>query len=169
METNTLNNENRNELFEELKGKCKSIVKRDLYGSIVLILVIPLLFFTLQKLGDPKNIFYFIYWITIFCFGVWSLLFDYRSLKNLDSLDTPERLLHWFEKKHRYNMIFWIVGCVCIFGIMLVGAGFDIWAIIGMALGIGIVVLCFYSSGGPWWYRKDMDIIEQLRELVEKK
>ena len=66
-------------------------------------------------------------------------------------------------------MIFWIVGCVCIFGIMLVGAGFDIWAIMGMALGIGIVVLCFYSSGGPWWYRKDMDIIEQLRELVEKK
>ena len=56
METNTLNNENRNELFEELKGKCKSIVKRDLYGVIVLILVIPLLFFTLQKLSDPKTI-----------------------------------------------------------------------------------------------------------------
>ena len=168
METNTLNNENRNELFEELKGKCKSIVKRDLYGSIVLILVIPLLFFTLQKLGDPKNIFYFISWITIFCYGVWLLLFDYRSLKNLGSLDTPERLLHWFEKVHRYRMITWFVGGICIFGIMLVGAGFNIGAIMGVALAIGIIALLFYYSDGPWWYRKDMDIIEQLRELVEK-
>lgn len=48
METNTLNNENRRELFEELKGKCKSMLKRDLYGFIVLILVIPLMFFTGQ-------------------------------------------------------------------------------------------------------------------------
>ena len=171
METNTLDNQTRNELFEELKGKCKSIVKRDLYGCIVLILVIPLLFFTLQKLGDPKNIIYFMVyfmlWITFFCYGVW-LLLDYRSLKNLDSLDTPERLLHWFEKVHRYRMITWFVGGICIFGIMLVGAGFNIGAIMGVALAIGIIALLFYYSDGPWWYRKDMDIIEQLRELVEK-
>ena len=168
METNTLNNQTRNELFEELKGKCKSIVKRDLYESIILILFIPLLFFTAQKLGDPKNIIYFMLWITIFCFGVWSLLYDYRSLKNFDSLDTPERLLHWFEKVHRYRMITWFVGGICIFGIMLVGAGFNIGAIMGVALAIGIIALLFYYSDGPWWYRKDMDIIEQLRELVEK-
>ena len=168
METNTLNNHTRNELFEELKGKCKSIVKRDLYESIILILFIPLLFFTAQKLGDPKNIIYFMLWITIFCYGVWLLLFDYRSLKNLGSLDTPERLLHWFEKVHRYRMITWFVGGICIFGIMLVGAGFNIGAIMGVALAIGIIALLFYYSDGPWWYRKDMDIIEQLRELVEK-
>ena len=168
METNTLNNENRRELFEELKGKCKSIVKRDLYGFIVLILVIPLLFFTLQKLGDPKNIIYFMLWITIFCFGVWSLLYDYRSLKNFDSLDTPERLLHWFEKVHRYRMITWFVGGIFLFVIFIVDSWFDIWAIMGVALAIGIMALLFYSSDGPWWYRKDMDIIEQLRELVEK-
>ena len=169
METNTLDNQTRNELFEQVKGKCKSMLKRDLYGFIVLILVIPLLFFTLQKLGDPKNIIYFMLWITIFCYGVWLLLFDYRSLKNLGSLDTPERLLHWFEKVHRYRMITWFVGGICIFGIMLVGAGFNIWAIMGVALAIGIMALLFYYSDGPWWYRKDMDIIEQLRELVEKK
>ena len=168
METNTLNNENRNELFEELKGKCKSMLKRDLYESIILILFIPLLFFTAQKLDDPKNIIYFMLWITIFCFGGWLLLFNYRSFKNIDSLDTPERLLHWFEKVHRYRMITWFVGGICIFGIMLVGAGFNIGAIMGVALAIGIIALGYYYSDGPWWYRKDMDIIEQLRELVEK-
>ena len=168
METNTLNNQTRNELFEELKGKCKSIVKRDLYESIILILFIPLLKKKKKKLGDPKNIFYFMLWITIFFFFFWLLMFDYRSLKNLGSLDTPERLLHWFEKVHRYRMITWFVGGICIFGIMLVGAGFNIGAIMGVALAIGIIALLFYYSDGPWWYRKDMDIIEQLRELVEK-
>ena len=169
METQELENLNRKELFEELKDKCKSIVKRDLYGVIVLILVIPLLFFTLQKLGDPKNIIYFMLWITIFCFGGWSLLYDYRSLKNFDSLDTPERLLHWFEKVHRYRMITWFVGGIFLFVIFIVDAWFNIWAIMGVALAVGIMALLFYYSDGPWWYRKDMDIIEQLRELVEKK
>ena len=169
METKELESLNRDELFEELKGKCKSIVKRDLYGVIVLILVIPLLFFSLQKLGDPKNIIYFISWITIFCYGVWLLLFDYRSLKNFDSLDTPERLLHWFEKKHRYRMITWFIGGIFLSVIFIVESWFKIGAIVGVALAIGIIALLFYYGDGPWWYRKDMDIIEQLRELVEKK
>ncbi len=168
METNTLNNENRRELFEELKGKCKSMLKRDLYESIILILFIPLLFFTAQKLDDPKNIIYFMLWITIFCFGGWLLLFNYRSFKNIDSLDTPERLLHWFEKKHRYNMILWIVGSIFLFAILLVHSGFNIWTIVGVALAIGIIALAYYSGEGPLSYRKDRDIIEQLRELVGK-
>ncbi len=168
METNTLNNETRNELFEQVKGKCKSMLKRDLCESIILILVIPLLFFTAQKLGDPKNIIYFMLWITIFCFGGWLLLYDYRSLKNIDSLDTPERLLHWFEKVHRYRMITWFVGGIFLFVIFIVDSWFNIWAIMGVALAIGIIALGYYYSDGPWWYRKDMDIIEQLRELVEK-
>lgn len=168
METKELESLNRDELFEELKGKCKSIVKRDLYSVIICILIIPILFFTAQKLGDPKNIIYLMFWITIFCYGGWSLLSDYRSLKNLDSLDTPERLLHWFEKVHRYRMITWFVGGIFLFVIFVVESGFNIWAIVGVALGIGIMALLFYYSDGPWWYRKDMDIIEQLRELVEK-
>ena len=144
------------------------MLKRDLYESIILILFIPLLFFTAQKLGDPKNIIYFMLWITIFCFGGWLLLFDYRSFKNIDSLDTPERLLHWFEKKHRYNMILWIVGSIFLFAILLVHSGFNIWTIVGVALAIGIIALAYYSGEGPLSYRKDRDIIEQLRELVGK-
>ena len=66
METKELESLNRDELFEELKGKCKSIVKRDLYSVIICILIIPILFFTAQKLGDPKNIIYLMFWITIF-------------------------------------------------------------------------------------------------------
>ena len=106
--------------------------------------------------------------ITIFCFGGWLLLFNYRSFKNIDSLDTPERLLHWFEKKHRYNMILWIVGSIFLFAILLVHSGFNIWTIVGVALAIGIIALAYYSGEGPLSYRKDRDIIEQLRELVGK-
>lgn len=170
MNPSEIDNQNRDELFNELKGKCKSIVKRDLYGWLICwILVIPLLFFTAQRLGDPKNIIYFILWITIVCYGGWILLFNYQSLKKIDSLDTPDRLLHWFKKKHRYTMIAWLVSSICLFVIYLFETGFEFGSIVGLVLAIGIIVAFFYYGDGPWWYRREMDIIEQLRELVDKK
>lgn len=57
METKELDNLNRDELFNELKGKCKSVVKRNLYSFIAWILVILLLIFTWQTPDDPKKIF----------------------------------------------------------------------------------------------------------------
>ena len=170
METKESDNLNRDQLLEELKAKCKSIVKRDLLlGIIVWIIVILLLIFTWQRLDNPKNIFYIIFWIIIVCFGGWLLLFDFRFLKKVDNLDTPNRLLYWFEKKHRYNFIGWLVSMVFILGGYILEAGFDFGAIVGVVLAIGIIASLFYYGDGPWWYRKDNDIIEQLRELGEKK
>lgn len=65
-------------------------------------------------------------------------------------------------------MITWFVGGIFLFVIFIVDSWFNIWAIMGVALAIGIIALGYYSGEGPVCYRKDMDIIEQLRELVEK-
>ena len=169
METKELDNLNRDELFKELKGKCKSVVKRNLYSFIAWILVILLLIFTWQTPDDSKKIFYFIFWPVLFCFVGWSLLFDLRFLKIVDNLDTPDRLLHWFEKRHRYNYILWLVAGILISVSYLVESGFNFGATVGVVLGIGIIAFLFYSTDGPWWYRKEKDIIERLREFVEKK
>ncbi len=169
METKELDNLNKDELFNELKGKCKSIVKRDLFGFIIWILVFVLLIFTWQRLDDPKEIFFFIFWLFVFCFEGWSLLFDLRFLKIVDNLDTPNRLLHWFEKRHRYNFILWLVAIILIFASFLVESSFNLGAVVGVVIGIGIIAYLFYSSDGPWWYRKEKDIIERLRELGEYK
>ena len=170
MNPSEIDNQNRDELFNELKDKCKSIVKFDLYGWLICcIVVIVLLFFTAQRLGDSKDIICFVSWIAVVCFGGCLLLFNFQSLKKIDSLDTPDRLLHWFEKIHRYRMIAWLVSGIFLFVIFLLESGSHFGAIVGIGLAIGIIVLFFYYGNGPWWYRKDKDIIEQLRELVDKK
>ena len=100
--------------------------------------------------------------------GGWLLLFDILFLKKADNLDTPD-LLNLFEKKHRYNIIGWLVSLIFVMGGFIFASDFNIGAFVGVAIGIVIIVLLFFNDGGPWWYRKEKDIIEQLRELVEKK
>lgn len=107
--------------------------------------------------------------IAVVCLGGWSTLLDFQFLKKVDNLDIPDQLLYWFEKKHRYNLISWIVSYLLFIGIILVNPGSDFWTYLGVAIGIVIVVIIFYNCGGTWWYRKEKEIIEQLRELVEKK
>ncbi len=113
METKEFDNLSKEELFQVIKEKCKSVLKRDLYGGIiVLVLVILLLVFTWQRLDASKDISFFMFWIVFVCYWGWLLLNDYRFLKKVDSVDTPERLLYSFEKKHHYNSIGWIVACI---------------------------------------------------------
>ena len=113
VETKKTDNLNRDELFRVFKDKCKSILRCDLYGNIVvLILVILLLIFTWQRLENPKDISDFMFWIAFVIWWGWLLLFDFRFLKKVDSFDTPDRLLYCFEKKHRNRMIAWLLACI---------------------------------------------------------
>ena len=170
METQELENLNRTDLFEELKDKCKSIVKRDLYcGLVAWFLVILLLIFAGVRLYNPKNMLYTILWIVLVSLAVGLFLYDCWFLKKVGNFDTPDRLLYCFEKKHRYNLIAWLFSLVFIIGIPFVGRGIDYGLIIGMAIATVITVIIMYYSGGPLWYRKEKDIIEQLRELTDKK
>ena len=169
METKELDNQNRVELLENLKDKCKSIVKRDLYiGLIVWFFVILLMIFYWPKPDSPKNVFYSIFFIVMAVLGGWLLLFDILFLKKADNLDTPD-LLNLFEKKHRYNIIGWLVSLIFVMGGFIFASDFNIGAFVGVGIGIVIIVLLFFNDGGPWWYRKEKDIIEQLQELAEKK
>lgn len=169
METEEFNNLNRDKLFEELRGKCKKLAKRDFYGWLIgcCILVIPF-FFISPRLDSPKNIFFFTFLIVIICLGSWFALFNFRFLKKFDTLDTPDRLLTWLEKKHRYNLILWLVACICLIGSYFASCDFSIGTYLGAAVLIVFIVIIF-CGGGPLWYLKEKLIIEQLQELVDKK
>lgn len=174
MDAKELDNLNRDELFKELKGNCKSIVKRDLYINIfVCILGIPLLFFTAQRLilDETVSIAYYIFWIVIVCLGCGLLLFDFQSLKKVDKLDTPDRLLYWFEKKFRPDLryIFWLVLCLFIARRSSPSSHVSVFEnYLVVVIGFVIMALIFYR-GAPWVNRKEKVIIERLRELVKKK
>ena len=171
METKELDVLNRGELFEELREKCKSFVEHEFYGWIICIcgILLILLFFSELLTDYHNNMLDSIIWIVFLCMGGLFILLDFRFLKKFDNLDTPDRLLYWFEKRHRYNFIVWLVSCILITCIFLIKPSLDLWAYVCVAIGIVIVVILFFYCGGPLWYRKEKEIIEQLRELIGKK
>ena len=174
METKELDNLKRDDFLRMLKDKLKREINSNIF---FIILVILILFFSVQRLLDnPKNSFDFIIvllWGWFLLYKGWFTLFNYRFLKKVDNLDTPDRLLRWLEKSYRYKMIGGIVSCIILllFGIFLFKTGLDFWGYVG-AIGIviiAIVSIVSYFRGGSGWYRKEKDMIEQLRELIEKK
>lgn len=162
METKELDSQQRVELFKELKDKCKSNVKRDLYIWLACCILLIPLFFTVIRLE------FFIFLIAILCLGGWYSLFNFRLLKQFDNFDTPERLLYMFEKRHRFDLILSLVSSIGIVGIYFLTYGLSFWSYLSAAFFIVIVAVIYYS-GGPLTYKKDTNIIEQLRELVDKK
>lgn len=174
METKESDNLNRDNFLKMLKVK----LKREINGDIFfMILVIPYLFLSVNRLVDSKDSFDFInvcLWGWLLLYRGWFTLFNYRFLKKVDNLDTPDRLLYWLEKRHRYLKIGGgLIPCILLllFAIFLVKTGSDIWSYVG-AIGmviVAIVLMVYYLGGCSGWYRQEKDMIEQLRELVEKK
>ncbi len=175
METKEFDDLSRDELFEELKDKCKSRAKRYFYGiSIIFILIIVLLLILLPKpdVHHIEDCLPFIFWTLICCLAIWSALSYYLFYKRVESIDSPERLLNDFNKTTRKDMILGIIGWIALIANALIIAfikqDMSSWS---STLGIvfaGFIVFLMYKSGYNRPYRKDEEIREQLRELIEK-
>ena len=77
METQSLDNRDRDKLLEQIKSKCKSRAKSSAFGIlIVLIVTIVFLFYLGQRLDDTKAISSFILWIVIGCFRLLGFCWD---------------------------------------------------------------------------------------------
>lgn len=168
METKELDNLSRTELFEELKGKCKSNAKRDFYGGLLLlILAILYLLYPIRESPDETiSMIYYIFWTVMGCASAWEALYNYRLLKKIDNLDTPDELLYRFEKKHRYNIIIFIAAWIILF-IYIAMTGFDYVYLAIWIVATVVILFCFYKNHG--WYGNEKEIIKQLQELVDKK
>ena len=106
METKELDNLNRGELFKELKGKCKSRTKIGLYGWLALLFLLLLLVFLevnisykLNQNLQHREITLYIEEALFICAFCWYSLNNYRFLQKIDGLDSPDQLLHFYEKK----------------------------------------------------------------------
>ena len=103
METQASDNLNKMVLFEEIKRKCKSRARNELFTSLCLLLFVIVTFLLLERTHDShesKNIIFYIFSIVFLCISGWLILFSYRFYKRIDTLGTPEQLLHHFEKKN---------------------------------------------------------------------
>ncbi len=176
METKELDNLGRTELFEMLKGKCKSRAKRYFYGILIIVaLIIVLLLILLPKpnIHHIEDCLPFTFWTLICCLGIWAALSYYLFYKRVESIDSPERLLNDFNKTTRKDMILGIVAWIALIAneliIAFIKQDMSSWS---STLGIvftGFIVFLMYKSGYNRPYRKDEEIREQLRELIENK
>lgn len=176
METEELDNLNRNELFDELKGKCKKRSVRVIYEGLITLLLLILVFVFIAPQPSQYIIedYFFIIFIAVGCavFG-WSFLYNYRFKKNIDMIDTPDQLLCEYEKITRNDkigaIVLWILVIVGTLIIAIIKADMNslrgsLWIIFA-----AIIMYLMYRSGINRFYRRENEILEQLRELVDKK
>ena len=166
METNESDNLSRDELFEVLKDKSRTSAS-SFQSSIVLLLAAILLglnyFWPVQ--GTKDGITFIIFIILICCMEGWSLLYNYRFKKMIDTIETPDQLLYCYEKKKRYENLFG-------FSALIIMAAFTIltdwkngyWIILAAAVGS----IIYYIKNGSYLSCKETKIVKQLQELIKK-
>ena len=102
----------------------------------------------------------------------WLVLYSYGYKKKIEKIDKPSELLHYFGKKSRIFTIFCLVLWFALFGVKFVNylrtttIGFE-----HVLLAIAFVVLVYliYVTNKPGSVRaRDMEIIKQLQDLIDK-
>ena len=102
----------------------------------------------------------------------WLVLYSYWYKKKIEKIDKPSELLHNFGKKSRIFTIFCLVLWFALFGVKFVNyfrtttIGFE-----HVLLAIAFVVLAYliYVTNKPGSVRaRDMEIIKQLQDLIDK-
>lgn len=176
MEQVELENLSKVELFEEIKDRCKSRLKFDLYsGVFVLLFILALGLLVIVQDPHPYRIgtylmaSVYVFWA---CFAVWLMLFSYRLYKRITAIDTAEGLLFCYEKKIRNDRVGRFLASTGLLVSQLCFAlnhGDDLGLLIIMiVLSVALLVWLYYlifKQGSD--SAKDKEIIEELKDLVD--
>lgn len=173
METNTLDNQSRSERFERIKAELWLQEKKGLWAwafALFLFLIIAVVV-VLAKVR-------IIYLCMLLPFGVlfvWSAVSYYWFLHRLDSLDTPEQLLHSFHKKlsnqrnASYLQILGLVGLLMYPIPDICRDGEWLWLILPITFLAILIYSYFRGDFVPYKTRRDEEILSRLENLVENK
>ena len=186
MERMELDNHSNNTLFEEIKDKCKSRTKVNIYSGLAVILFLILMIILginyNQGIHNLRHI-QIVSTVILVCLSlvvVWLILNNFRFLRKVDGLDTPEQLLYWYKKKITNERLLYFIS-VCALLCDQIYSSFSYCredpTFLIVSLPLAIAVIAFISA---YWYRglkdetfkfyrKDVEILEQLQELTEKK
>lgn len=176
MKHEELDNLSNEELFEQIKGRCKSRTKKDFYiGLFWLLLIIVLLVCrAITKYPyEVKDSIFLIEHAVIACLVGWLVLYSYRFKKMFECLDTPEQLLYWYDKRIRKGRIFTIVFFIVFYAAIIlreyIGENLNSDSLIRLLVLLAVLVILvpILVSGGVVLGR-DMKTIEQLRQLIDK-
>ncbi len=176
-------NLSKDESFERIKGECRTQAKRRLCGSLIcllllIVLIVCIVILKPQEFEYYTNTFY-ICMLSVFCLAAgWFAVDNYRLLYRVDSLDTPEQLLHWYEKTiNNKRKVGWLIALGCISAFypeVAYNIKYFDWIRISLDLTFKVAIIVFWLYAYYKGYledksRRDEDIIDRLEDLIDRK
>ena len=172
-ELKELDNLNRDQRFGTLKSICKARVDWHLCIEVVLLALVLVAIFS--SIGGLKlyglDIPSLIVFIAVSCMLVLGVLSNYRFRKKSDSLNTPDQLLHMYEKTVQNNRKCWFAIIVLLISKTIIDTnfnGFYFWLLSAILLVLVVVYVNLYLKN-DLLSQREKDIIMALQELAEEK
>ena len=166
------------ESMKIIKDESRSQAKRRLWGGAVffLLVLIVLIFFLVTEHNLVRIIYACQYSIWVVATG-WFTVNNFRFFQVVDSLNTPEHLLYWYEKtinNNRNAYYLGMLGLICNLGDRYSFINHEwTWIFVELTIMAALLALVIYSyfKGDYLRYKtdRDEDIIDRLQDLSNRK
>ena len=166
------------ESMKIIKDESRSQAKRRLCGGAVflILIIIAIIYFIVTEQVQVRIIYVCQFSIWAFAAG-WYAVNNFRYFKMVDSLNTPENMLYWYEKTINNNRNAYYLGMLGLIGNIvdpysLIRREWG-WIYVQLTIGVALLALVIYSyfKGDYWRYKtdRDDDIIDRLQDLSNRK
>lgn len=163
----------KDESFERIKEESRSKAKRMVCYSLMAMFFIVALAIGIELWGYENDVISI--YLTVFYSFIagWVGVNNFRLLRKVGSLDTPEHLLHQYEKTIRNDRNAYYLGIlVGVFDPYLYVPGDKAWNVTWLVIMVAVVVFLIYSFYNECWEYKtcrDEEIIDRLEDLIDMK
>ena len=169
-------NLSRDKWFDRIKSECRSQAIKGLCLAVIILLIFIAIMFYWR---DPELRIVIICMSLVGCLtSGWMIVNNLWFLLRLDSLYTPEQLLHWYRRRFNNDRkaAYLLLMGVIIFSPTL---WYDIinfewtWAVLRLTFEVTILALLIYSYFNEDIFakfvtRRDEEIFDRLEEIIEK-
>ena len=164
----------KDECLERIKQESQSQAKRGLFCSLIAMLLFIVILIDIEvwnhrEFGICDDI-----WACmdfVFCVALaWMAVNYFRLLTRVDSLDTPEELLHLYEKTIKNNRRACIPLIICIFVDPYAYDKDWIWNILCSAIAVAMIALfifAYFKDYLEFKTRRDEEIIDRLQDIID--
>ena len=168
----------REECILRIKDECRSQAKKRMLFGAIFLLWMTILIFLWIKLEQVRIL--YVCQLSVFCIAAaWIAVNNFRLFHKVNSLDTPEQLLHRYEKTMNNNRRAYYLAMLGLIGNLVDPYAFIRsdwewgWILVDLTILVATLAFLIYSyfKGDYLKYKtdRDEDIIMRLHDLIDMK